>query len=808
MAEPILRQRSRMRFPTVPGPERKIDQSQLDHWARATSSLVSGQASIIAFRSEDGWELLGSHGCESPAELLSRLEKNGRLSPLRRGSATAWSDTTDDQARFPTDAPAAGFCLPIPGSDGSCAGLIGVFRMEPHVWAERERESVREIAVALGVHFGRYPSPPTTTSATAPLPVDETHFRVLAEQSPVGACIVTSGQIHYANPRLAEMFGYSREELNGVREINDLFAELLTSRLTSHAQQKQFDGAVTRQVVRRDGSAVELEVHSTLMDRDGEPVLVATILDATARRKAEQANREREESFSLVMRATGNVVWDWDIEGSRMSWSEALCSIFGYRADEISESDTWWYERIHPDDRRHVTASLDMVLHQEGQLWTTEYRFRRGSGSYATVLGRGYVTRSEEGLPVRVMGAMTDISDHRQLEERFYLSQRMEAIGRLAGGVAHDFNNVLMVIRGTTDLLLADPSLAVQQRADVLEIRKSADRASALTRQLLAFGRRQVLRPEVIGLNALIAEMQGMLRRILGEDVELFTDLAGDLGQVRVDPRQFEHVVLNLVANARDAMPQGGRIEIRTSNVHLTNEDVAAFTYPMVPGPYVRVAVQDSGSGMDEHTLSQIFEPFFTTKGQGKGTGLGLSTVYGIVKQSGGYIWASCSAPKGTTFEIFLPRTSRKPVTSRPAIRKPGKIPKGAGTILLVEDEDSVRSVTRRILAHGGYTVLEAPNGVEALRICDGQEEKIDLLLTDVVMPDIGGNELAERAASVIPGLRVIYMSGHTDDRILRYGIGREDVNFIQKPFDPESLLRRVRALLNDVPGETGVEGA
>lgn len=371
----------------------------------------------------------------------------------------------------------------------------------------------------------------------------------------------------------------------------------------------------------------------------------------------------------------------------------------------------------------------------------------------------------------------------------------MEAVGRLAGGVAHDFNNLLTAISGHAQILLEDLPADDPARADIEEISRAADRAADLTRQLLAFSRKQMLRPQVLDPNALIGEIQKMLRRLIGEDIELITRLAPDLGAVRADPGQLEQVIMNLAVNARDAMPTGGRLLIETRNVEL-GEDDARRLAPLQPGPHVVLIVSDTGAGMDESTRERIFEPFFTTKEKGKGTGLGLSTVYGIVQQSGGHIWVYSEPGQGTTFKIYLPRVDARPEAA-PAPSDADGAHNGREVVLLVEDEDAVRSLARRILEKRGYTVLTARTGPEALRIAERHDGPIHLILTDVVMPEMSGRELAERIAPTRPDARTLFMSGYTEDDVLRRGVLNEGAAFLEKPFTPSALAQKVREVLD-----------
>ncbi len=408
----------------------------------------------------------------------------------------------------------------------------------------------------------------------------------------------------------------------------------------------------------------------------------------------------------------------------------------------------------------------------------------------------------EHGHVVRTWGSQRDITDRRRLEEQIRQAQKVEAVGRLAGGIAHDFNNILTAILGTTQLLQSQLGPAAPHYADVEEIRRAAERAADLTRQLLAYSRRQVLAPRVLDLNVVVAGLEPMLQRLLGEDVQLATRLARGLAPVTADPGQLGQVIVNLAINARDAMPQGGRVVIETANAEL---DVAfARSHAgAVPGAYVRLGVSDTGIGMDEDTRSHLFEPFFTTKPVGQGTGLGLATVYGIVKQSGGYIWVETEAGRGTTFHICLPQSKGVPEPIAAADR-PVELAGGAETILLVEDEEAVRTLSHRVLATLGYTLIVAASGPDALRAAEGHDGPIHLLLTDVVMPEMSGRELTRRLAADRSGLKVLYMSGYSEDAIARHGVLDPGTAFLQKPFTPDALAWRVREVLGAPAAEAG----
>jgi len=387
-----------------------------------------------------------------------------------------------------------------------------------------------------------------------------------------------------------------------------------------------------------------------------------------------------------------------------------------------------------------------------------------------------------------------DITERKQLEVQLRQAQKMEAIGRLAGGVAHDFNNVLTAIFGYVDILREElPADSTAQR-DLAEVRKASERAASLTKQLLAFSRQQVLEPMVLEPTALIEDFEKMLHRLIGEDVELRLSLARDTGNVLADPGQLQQVLMNLAVNARDAMPTGGKLILETANAELS-EQYAELHQPVVPGRYVMLAVSDTGTGMTPETRARIFEPFFTTKEKGKGTGLGLSTVYGIVKQSGGYVWVYSELGRGTTFKIYLPRVDAAPDTLLPA-REPVTVA-GTETILLAEDDAVLRPLAKGLLEKLGYTVLDAADAVEALEAARQYTEVIHLLLTDVVMPGASGRELARRLESHRPDVKVLYVSGYTDDAIVHHGMLEPGLNFLQKPFTPAALARKVREVLD-----------
>lgn len=705
--------------------------------------------------------------------------------------------------------------------------------------------------------------------------------------------------------------------------------------------------------------------------------------DITSRKDSEEALRKSDERFQHLARATNDVVGDWNLLTHELWWNENIYTQFGYKPEEISNHIDAWFSRIHPDDQERIKTRIAGFIKGGQTTWQDEYRFRRADGSYACVLDRAHLILDKEGQPTRMIGAMTDVTERREVlvklarlkslysilsrineaivreqeperlyelacrivvseglfkmawvglvepgtlrvnpvaqwgsetdylkgivvsaadipegrgpmgtairenrhavfndfqndprislwreraiqsgyaacaafplrvashpigaiafyehepnffndevirlldaladdisfaldsiekekqrkrveaalrdsEVRLRQAQKMEAIGRLAGGVAHDFNNLLTAITGYSDLLLLKLTDDLPLRHHAEEIKKASERAAALTQQLLAFSRKQVLQPRILDLNAVIADMDEMLHRLIGENIELVILKEPALRKTKADPGQVTQVLMNLVINSRDSMPQGGKIIIETSNFDV-NAGFVTHHPGLKEGPYLVLAVSDTGCGMDADILSHLFEPFFTTKEKGKGTGLGLSTVYGIVKQSGGYIEVHSKVREGTTFRVYLPRFAGEANEAASRSLLP-KTTRGNETLLLVEDEENVRTLVRQVLEMNGYTVLEAKDALHALELSRTYGGPIQLILTDVVMPMMGGRELAEKIVLLRPDIKVLYMSGHTDDAILHHGTLQSNMAFLQKPFTPSALANKIRAVLD-----------
>jgi len=511
------------------------------------------------------------------------------------------------------------------------------------------------------------------------------------------------------------------------------------------------------------------------------------------RKRVEEALRESEERYRDLVENAHDIIYSHDLKGNHISINKAGEQITGYSREEA------------------LTLNLAQTIAPESLPKAQEMLTRQLAGEKATAYEMEIIAKDgrriaveakiklvfQDGVPIGVQGVARDVTERKQLENQLRQAQKMESIGTLAGGIAHDFNNLMTVVTGYGELALRGLELTNPVRSKIEEIKKAGEHAASLTRQLLAFSRKQVLQPKVLDLNTVIISISKMLPRMIGEDIELRIELAASLDQVRADPGQIEQILMNLAVNARDAMPNGGLLTIETRNFHLDG-NYASRHAVLQAGHYAMLSVSDNGCGMDTETQAHIFEPFYTTKEVGKGTGLGLSMVYGIVKQSGGTIWVYSELGKGSTFKIYLPRVDEV-VDAEDSGDYSISAPRGHETILLVEDEDVVRSLSKEILEDYGYAVIAAPNGPEGLRICREFDGQIDLVITDVVMPQMSGLELAESVGVLRPDARVLYMSGFTNDAVVRHGVGDDGLCFIQKPFSPDSLALKAREVLDQI---------
>lgn len=821
--------------------------------------------------------------------------------------------------------------VPLVNDKGSILGTLCAMDDQPRQWTPRDIDTMSALASAVISEIERRAAERAAHDTQLRLVAERTLAHAVQHQMPVGVVVAESpsGRLVSVNAQMTSIFrmpfapapDLKSHEWIGFREngtrltaLEWPLARTVITSLPTPAEEIH--------IQRGDGSDGFIRMSSApVVDEDGKVVAaVAVVVDVTDQRKAERAVRTTDERFKFVARATTDVIWDWDVKTNAVVWNDSVQTVFGHKQNKIYPEIQWWYDHIHPSDRDRVIAGLHGVLEHGGSSWSDQYRYQRADGSYANVMDRGYIARDGTGAPVRMIGAITDITERtrseaairfqaqllnavqqavvatdpegivifwnkfaenlygwsateavgktiqeltpspflreheaeighraaageswtgeflvqgksgkpfpallttapvndssgnvlgfvrvsidlterRNLEEQFRQSQKMDAVGRLAGGIAHDFNNLLTVIRLNTEIILEGLDPTDPRSDDVKQIRSAAERASSLTRQLLAFSRKQILQPRVLDMNSVVGTVEPMLRRLIGEDITIVSQCSAR-GYVVADPGQLEQVLVNLVVNARDAMPQGGRISIETDNVAL-DETYTSEHAPVIAGHYVMLAVTDNGIGMSRETREHAFDPFFTTKEAGKGTGLGLATVYGIVKQSGGYVWIYSEPGLGTTLKLYFPEVSAATAFlssgEKQAADQRGK--HGSETILLVEDEEAVRGLTCRILERQGYRVIPAQHGRDAMEIASREEGRIDLVLTDVVMPGMNGRGLVERLVGIRPTIKSLYMSGYTDDDIIRRGFIEPSKSFLQKPFTSDALLQTVRKVLDE----------
>jgi PAS domain S-box-containing protein len=553
-------------------------------------------------------------------------------------------------------------------------------------------------------------------------------------------------------------------------------------------------------IARPDGTCVYVEWSNKAVRLNGKDVVIAVGRDVTEREEARRKEAASEEKYRTLIESLPDVVWSSRLDGKITFISPTVSKVCGFSADELLQAPpSFWFERIHGEDVDRVRQAYAAVARTD---YAAEYRWQHKDGRWVWIRAHASMRIRPDGVEL-VEGTFADITEIKHAEEQVRQSQKMEAVGQLTGGVAHDFNNILAVILGNGDFLRQSLAENDPRRADADAILEAGQRAAGLTRQLLAFSRRQVLEPRVLDLNQIVQGLEKMLRRIIGEDIEFSSALAERLKPVHADAGQIEQVIMNLVVNARDAMPLGGKLSIETANVVL-DAAYARTHLGSASGAHVMLAVSDTGSGMDANTKRHLFEPFFTTKERGKGTGLGLSTCYGIVKQSGGWIWVYSEPAQGTVFKVYLP------VASGDAAAMPGDAAvhatpaKGHETVLVIEDDAQVRAMVRRVLTSRSYDILEARDGEEAVAVAKSHAGAIDLILSDVVIPGISGPEIVQQVQQHRGGTRSLFMSGYTDHAILRDRILAAGANFIQKPFAPAALASKVREVL-DAPQQVSV---
>jgi PAS domain S-box-containing protein len=549
--------------------------------------------------------------------------------------------------------------------------------------------------------------------------------------------------------------------------------------------------------IRKDGRRITIALSvSPIHDGRGRVIGASSIKrDVTERKQAEQALAQSQERLQLALRAARMGTWHWDLTTGAIGWDEGLNQLYALESHQAITRHEQFLERVHPDDREVVHAAVQRAIDTTGEL-DSEFRVLLPGGKVRWLADQGRLVRTPAGAPLYMTGVCLDVTERKVMEERLRQAQRMDSVGQLAGGIAHEANNMMSVVLGCADYVLQRSDLPEPVRQDVDQIWRAAKRTAGITQQLLAFSRRQMLQPQILDLNTTVRELEPILARALGETRGVRMHLSPTLGQVRADPGQLEQVLINLTLNARDAMGEGGRLTIETMNVVLDKAYVAAKPVETIePGEYAALIVTDTGCGMDQATLARIFEPFFTTKGVGQGTGLGLSTVYGIVKQSEGFIWAYSEPGLGTTFKLYFPLVAVAPeVATTDVPTPPGRADE---VVLIAEDEPMVRNIMARTLQECGYSVLEAADGRAALKLLEQDNRRVSLIVADVVMPDMGGRELALHVAQRWPELPVLFTSGYTGLDVVRRGLLDEGREFLQKPLDPETLMRKVREMVD-----------
>jgi PAS domain S-box-containing protein len=626
----------------------------------------------------------------------------------------------------------------------------------------------------------------------------EERFRLIAEtmNEVFWVLDVQNDRVLYVSPAHERVWGYPRENIYENRQSyyapihpDDRERVRAIVDLMKTGRQLEYE----YRIIRPDGTIRQIwERGFPIHDKNGQVQrYVGVAQDVTAWRHAEDALRKSTEYLNQLINRIGDPVFVKDSQYRFLLVNDAMCTFTGRERSELLGSTD--HKFLSKEDADSIRRQESLVF-ETGRECIAEEKVNDGQNVTRTVVARKTLLTDNAGN-MQIVGIIRDITEQKHLEAQFLQAQKMEAVGVLAGGVAHDFNNLLTVINGYSEFLLDDLAKDDPRRPELEEIRQAGQRAATLTSQLLAFGRKQILQSEILDVNSVIADMSSMLRRLIGEDIEFVSITQPGLGLINADPGQIQQIVMNLAVNARDAMSQGGKLTVETRNFDLDQDSIHG--HPMLKaGPYVMLAISDDGIGMDAATQAQIFEPFFTTKEKGKGTGLGLSTVYGIVKQSNGFIWVYSEPGKGTTFKIYFPRASGE-ISELTGESKLEHRSRGSETVLVVEDEESVRALACRILRERGYVVIEAADGIEALRLAENHAGQLHLILTDIVMPGMSGKNLVSNLETARPGIKSLYMSGYTEGTIVHQGVLDSNVAFIQKPFTSKDLVRKVREVIN-----------
>ncbi len=629
----------------------------------------------------------------------------------------------------------------------------------------------------------------------------EEKYRQLVDQIPA---VVFKGygdwSVDFFDDKIEELTGYAKEDFNSrrIKWSGLILPEDLEDVTRPFVEGLKTNGSYVREhrILRKDGEIRWVQCWGQIfLDPAGNIEHISGVtFDVTSRKQIEEALRQSEEKYRLLVDQIPAVVYrgyaDWSLD----CFDQKIEEITGYAMEEFNSRQKKWLDLIFPEDLDQAKKLFEEAQKGDGS-YVTEHRIRKKNGEVRWIQARNRIICDAAGKVEYISGVFFDITARKELADQLIKAQRMEAVGILAGGLAHDFNNLLTAIMGYSEIMLLDLRKEDPFSAYINEIMKAAAQGASLTNQLLAFSRKQILQPQVVNLNDVVLDMEKMLRRLIGEDIDLVTRIDQELALVKADPGQIEQIIMNLAVNARDALPHGGSLTIETANIYL-DQAYARSHVGVTPGSYVMLAMSDDGVGMDAETLSHIFEPFFTTKASGKGTGLGLATVYGIVKQSGGSIWVYSEPGQGTTFKVYLPRFAEGVLEPKPKAAVPNALG-GDETILLVEDDATLRELISTALRRYGYTVLEASHGGEAILICEGEQTPIQLLLTDVVMPQVSGSALAERLILLRPEMKVLFMSGYTHDAVVHHGVLDSGVNFIAKPFRLLNLAQKVREVLD-----------
>ncbi len=601
----------------------------------------------------------------------------------------------------------------------------------------------------------------------------------------------------FLNDAACKFWGYQQEALLGKTD-HDIFpreeADIYWAKDNEVFQSEKPDLNIEKQTI--DGNLYKIATKKSI-NKDphtGDRYNVGTIRDITEQKKAEEAIQREKDMAQQYLDIAGVMLVALGTDGTVTLINKKGCQILGCEEEEIIGKN--WFDNFIPKAMRmEIQDVFDELM--QGTSSVRQYNENlvlTKKGTERMVAWHNTLLTNDKGDIIGTLSSGEDITENRRLEEQLFQSQKMEAIGRLAGGIAHDFNNALTAIMGYSDIIAKDAEVKDKHRSYIDEIKKSAERAATLTQQLLAFSRKQIMQPKVLNLNTMLKNTKNMLQRMIGEDITFRLQTATPIDMIKVDQGKIEQVVINLAVNARDAMPNGGILEVETKNIFLDHA-FCEMHKGANPGNYVLLSVHDTGKGIDNETMKHIFEPFFTTKEIGKGTGLGLATVYGIVRQSGGYIDVQSQEGSGTTVAIYLPRVDKVPETVE---KHESKVAEGKNeTILFVEDDDMVRNMVAAVLEQYGYNVIEAENGSVAMKRCE-QEDKIHLMIADVVMPGISGPDLVRQIITIQPEMKVLYISGYTDDAIVHHGVLDENTPFLQKPFTPQKLALKVQELLED----------